>query len=179
MNVAYRYLEKHRSQNSNSVHPFIDGWSHHATAANMYRSLPFPDKNINASSVVMMEGDFITAFNHQLGHYDIVITYFFIDTARNLMSYFDTIKKILKPGGYWINLGPLLYGTGPFVQLTLEEIVQVTEDMGFEYLDTGASCGDLTLPGRKVRGMEAIYGFDDRALMKNAYNAQFWVARKP
>ncbi|KAF7548807.1 hypothetical protein G7Z17_g6821 [Cylindrodendrum hubeiense] len=178
MNVAYRFMEAHRARHSESFHPFIDGWSHHATEADMHRKLSFPDVEINASSVVMVEGDFNTAFQNQAGYYDVVITYFFIDTARNLMSYFDTIKKVLKPGGHWINLGPLLYGTGPFVQLSLEEIVLVTEAMGFQYLDTDESCGDLTFPSRKVRGIEAIYGFDDRALTKNAYNAQFWVARR-
>ncbi|KAH8667188.1 N2227-like protein-domain-containing protein [Ilyonectria robusta] len=178
MNVAYRFLESHRARHTESLHPFIDGWSHHATEADMHRKLSFPDVDINASSVVMVEGDFTTAFQNQAGNYDVVVTYFFIDTARNLMSYFDTIKKVLKPGGYWINLGPLLYGTGPFVQLSLEEIVLVTEAMGFQYLDTDESCGDLTLPDRKVRGMEGIYGFDDRALTKSAYNAQFWVARR-
>ncbi|CAM1505870.1 Fc.00g115070.m01.CDS01 [Cosmosporella sp. VM-42] len=178
MNVAYRFLETHRTRNSESLHPFIDGWSHHVTEADMYRELSFPDVNINASSVVMVEGDFTTAFKGQQRHYDVVVTYFFIDTARNLMAYFETIKKVLKTGGHWINLGPLLYGTGPFVQLTLEEIIQVTEIMGFEYLDTDESCGSLTLPGRTVRGMAAIYGFDERALTKHAYNAQFWVARK-
>ncbi|KAL6408279.1 hypothetical protein AUP68_08134 [Ilyonectria robusta] len=121
----------------------------------MHRKLSFPDADINASSVVMVEGDFTTAFQNQAGNYDVVVTYFFIDTARNLMSYFDTIKKVLKPGGYWINLGPLLYGTGPFVQLSLEEIVLVTEAMGFQYLDTDESCGDLTLPDRKSKQTEA------------------------
>ena len=178
MNIAYRFLETHRVRNSQSFYPFIDGWSHHATEADMYRKLSFPDVGINATSVVMVEGDFTTAFKGQRGHYDVVVTYFFIDTARNLMAYFETIKKVLKTGGHWVNLGPLLYGTGPFVQLTLEEVIQVTEIMGFEYLDTDESCGDVTLPGRTVRGMKATYGFDERALTKHAYNAQFWVARK-
>lgn len=56
--------------------------------------------------------------------------------------------------------------------------MQVTEAMGFEYLDTEESCGPLTFPGRKARSMEAVYGFDDKALTKSAYNAQFWVARR-
>ncbi|KAF5010751.1 hypothetical protein FDECE_3106 [Fusarium decemcellulare] len=178
MNLAYRFVEENRSRNSFSFHPFVDGWSHHATEADMTRELIFPDVGINASSVVMVEGDFTTAFNDKVGKFDVVVTYFFIDTARNLMSYLDTIKKVLKPGGHWINLGPLLYGTGPFVQLSLEEILRVAEAMGFEYLDTDESCGPLTFPERKVRSMEAVYGFDDRALSKSAYNAQFWVARR-
>ncbi|WZH47290.1 N2227-like protein-domain-containing protein [Fusarium acuminatum] len=178
MNIAYRFIEANRARNSHSFHPFVDGWSHHATEEDMTRELIFPDTSINSTSVVLAEGDFTTAFTDKAGFFDVVVTYFFIDTARNLMSYLDTIKKVLKPSGHWINLGPLLYGTGPFVQLSLEEIVQVTEVMGFEYLDTEESCGPLTFPGRKVRSMEAVYGFDDKALTKSAYNAQFWVARR-
>lgn len=64
------------------------------------------------------------------------------------------------------------------MQLTLEEIVQVTEAMGFEYLDTEESCGPLTFEGRTIRSMEAVYGFNNKALTKSAYNAQFWVARR-
>ncbi|KAF4981172.1 hypothetical protein FZEAL_2972 [Fusarium zealandicum] len=178
MNVAYRLVEANRARNSHSFHPFVDGWSHHATEADMNRELIFPDVGINASSVVLVEGDFTTAFLDKTGNFDVVVTYFFIDTARNLMSYLDSIKRVLKPGGHWVNFGPLLYGTGPFVQLSLDEIVRVTEAMGFEYLDTDDSCGPLTFPDRKVRSMEAVYGFDDRALTKSAYNAQFWVARR-
>jgi carnosine N-methyltransferase len=143
----------------------------------MVRPLSFPDVSLNSTSVVLIEGDFTTAFP-TAGEYDVVVTYFFIDTARNLMSYLDTIKKVLKPGGHWINLGPLLYGTGPFVQLSLEEILVVSEALGFEFLETDESCGEKTFEGRTVRGMEAAYGFDDRALTKSAYNAQFWVARR-
>ncbi|KAG9501562.1 hypothetical protein J7337_007253 [Fusarium musae] len=178
MNIAYRFIEANRAQNTHSFHPFIDGWSHHATESDTIRELTFPDTSLNSTSVVLTEGDFTTVFNDKTHYYDIIATYFFIDTARNLMSYLDTIKKVLKPGGHWVNLGPLLYGTGPFVQLTLEEIVQVTEAMGFEYLDTDESCGPLTFEGRTLRSMEAVYGFNNKALTKSAYNAQFWVARR-
>ena len=33
------------------------------------------------------------------------MTVFFIDTAHNIIDYIETINKILKPGGVWINLG--------------------------------------------------------------------------
>jgi len=32
-----------------------------------------------------------------------------MDTAHNILEYIDVIKWILKKGGIWINLGPLLY----------------------------------------------------------------------
>ncbi|CAG9936748.1 unnamed protein product [Clonostachys rosea f. rosea IK726] len=183
MNVAYRFLETHGHRtNSETFHPFVDLWSHHASAADMQRPVTFPDAPVNASEVLLVEGDFTTVFNTKpFRHYDVIVTYFFIDTARNLASYFDTIETLLRPGGYWINLGPLLYGTAPFVQLSLEEIIIYAEEgLGFKFLDVaGSECGELTFPDRHVRGMEAAYGFNDRALTKNAYKAQFWVAQRP
>lgn len=189
------------------------------------------------SSVLLVEGDFTTTpfstrnrrkkDSHGVKEekreegFDAIVTLFFIDTARNLMSYLETIHRLLKKplatsssgsndnrggndaggdgnGGHWINLGPLLYGSAPFLQFSLEEILQLSEAMGFEFFDiaqrnssnntdavdeeketaTKAKWGELTLPDYKVRQKEAPYGFNDRALSKNAYWAQFWTARR-
>ncbi|KAL2256806.1 hypothetical protein VTK26DRAFT_1104 [Humicola hyalothermophila] len=196
-NVAYRFLTApgHGERDAHTMHPFVDSWSHHRTTADMLRPVSFPETAVRVrgqdDDVVLVEGDFTTAFNSDEryeGKVDAVVTHFFIDTARNLMSYLETIRRLLKPSGegYWINFGPLLYGTGPFVQLSLDEIVVMAEAMGFEFLDgvLPADCpcydGEVTLPakGPAIRGVEAVYGFDERALTKNAYNAQFWVARR-
>jgi len=181
MNLAYRYIETLQTAHSATFRPFIDWWSHHATTADLKRPITFPDVPVNASSVLLVEGDFTTVFQDQAsaGQYDAIVTLFFIDTARNLISYLETIHRLLKPNrGTWINLGPLLYGSAPFVQLSLDEIVDVCERMGFEFLETDSACGEVTLEGRKVRGREVPYGFNERGLTKNAYQAQFWVARR-
>lgn len=178
MNLAYRFLEAHPRPGSKSVYPFIDSWSHHATNDDMFRGVSFPDARVNASSVLLVEGDFVTEFKGRRGEYDTVITHFFIDTARNVMSYLDTIHAALKPGGYWVNFGPLLWGTAPFVQLSLDEIVAIIQSMGFEFVDTSDACGEATFEGKSVRGKYAVYGFNERALTRNAFSAQFWVAQK-
>ncbi|KLU86967.1 hypothetical protein MAPG_05973 [Magnaporthiopsis poae ATCC 64411] len=200
MSVAYRFLEANPAKDSNSLHPFVDGWSHHATTDNMFRSVSFPDMAVNASSsgVLLVEGDFTTVFHAEKASatrrskgaaagpatvesaesFDGVVTHFFIDTARNLMAYLDTIYALLRPGGYWVNFGPLLYGTGPWVQLSLDEVVRVVKAMGFEFVPVPDECGDVTLEGELVRGRTAVYGFDERALTRNAYQAQTWAARK-
>lgn len=85
-------------------------------------------------------------------------------------------ENICFSGGIWINLGPLLYGSAPFLQLSLDEIIDLAQAVGFEFRDTDSQFGDISLPGRKVRQMEAPYGFNKNALSKNAYWAQFWVA---
>ncbi|KAF6823976.1 methyltransferase domain-containing protein [Colletotrichum plurivorum] len=178
MNLAYRFLEAHPGVGGKALHPFVDSWSHHATTADMFRGVSFPDVPVNASSVLLVEGDFVSAFKAEKGLYDSVVTHFFIDTARNVMSYFDTIHALLKTGGYWVNFGPLLWGTGPFVQLSLDEIVAIAKSMGFEFVDVWEECGEVTIPGEKVRGKRAVYGFNDKALTRNSYEAQCWVARK-
>jgi carnosine N-methyltransferase len=178
MNAVYRFLETKDAAASQSLHPFVDGWSHHLTDDNMNRGLAFPDVPVHRSKVLMVEGDFTTGFKNHSGHYDVVMTYFFIDTARNLMSYLDTIRDVLKQGGVWINLGPLLYGTSPLVQLSLEDIITVTKEMGFQFLETPDACGTPTFGEPTVRSIEAVYSFDHRALTRNAYDAQFWIAKK-
>lgn len=178
MNVVYRFLERHGLKDGQAFHPFVDGWSHHASDANMQRQLSFPDVDLDPRSVLVREDDLTTAFRGDESSYDVVISYFFIDTARSLLTYLDTINQVLKRGGHWINLGPLLYGTAPFVQLSLQDIIKVEEAMDFAFLETMNACGDLTLPNSTVRSIEAIYGFDKEALTKNSYSAQFWVAKK-
>lgn len=177
MNVGYRFLENITLPNSFYVHPFIDGLSHHATTGDMLRKVTAPNISPNPS-VLLVEGDFNNVFNDQGGYYDIILTHFFIDTARNLLSYFDTIQFLLKPGGKWLNFGPLLYGTAPFVQLSLDEIIAVVKELGFEFEDIVDECGVLTFEGEKVRSKEAEYGFNGKALTKNAYAAQVWVATR-
>ncbi|RMZ44457.1 hypothetical protein CA14_003938 [Aspergillus flavus] len=177
MNLAYRYLSSLSSVNSKTFHPHIDWWSHHATTADLQRSVSFPD-TLASPSVLLVEGDFTTVFAEDTGKYDVIVTLFFIDTARNLVSYFENIHRLLRPGGQWINLGPLLYGSAPFLQLSLDEIVALTEHIGFKFQETGPSCGDITIPGLTVRGKEVGYARNGKGLSKNAYQAQFWVARK-
>lgn len=177
MNVAYRYLENSTSENPFALHPFIDGLSHHATTNDMLRKVMAPNMSPDPS-VLLVEGDFNNAFNDQGGYYDVIVTHFFIDTARNLMSYFDTIQFLLKSGGTWMNFGPLLYGTAPFVQLSLDEILAIVEEMGFEFEDIDHTCGSLTFADKKIRTREAEYGFNVKALTKNAYAAQAWIAKK-
>ena len=178
MNLAYRYLSSLPDPDSVAFHPYIDWWSHHALTADLQRSVTFPDQVINQSSVLLIEGDFTTAFAKHTGQYDIIVTLFFIDTARNLISYLETIHQLLRPGGRWINLGPLLYGTAPFVQLSLDEIVALSVQIGFEFQETDATFGNITVPGLSVRGFEVAYGRNGRGLNKNAYQAQYWEAVK-
>lgn len=50
--------------------------------------------------------------------------------------------------------------------------------IGFEFQETDATFGNITVPGLSVRGFEVAYGRNGRGLNKNAYQAQYWEAVK-
>lgn len=176
MALAYNYLTTLQA-NSKTFHPFIDWWSHHATTTDMQRPVTFPETT-PSPSVILVEGDFTKVFVNKKGYFDIIVTFFFIDTAQNLMTYLETIHALLRPGGVWVNLGPLLYGTAPFLQLSLEEIMLLSESVGFEFLDGRDKFGMVTVPGLKARSVDILYGNNERGLSWNGYKGQFWIARR-
>lgn len=178
MNLAYRYIASLKQVKEESLYPYVDSWSHQPTTEELQREVHFPDLVASPDSLIHVEGDFTTEFKRH-DKFDVIVTLFFIDTARNLLHYFETIRDLLKPGGVWINLGPLLYGSRPFVELSLDEIIDILESMEFRFIQTNEQWGEITLPGKKVRGKEARYGLNPRVLTKNSYMAQFWVATTP
>jgi hypothetical protein len=58
-----------------------------------------------------------------------------MDTAKNIIEYIETISSTLKPGGMWINFGPLQYHFAEIqeysIELTLEQIEKVAVSYGF------------------------------------------------
>ncbi|KAM3414456.1 hypothetical protein BST61_g9621 [Cercospora zeina] len=177
MNMAYRYLQSlSTSHGSISIHPFLENWSHAKTRDELTRPVLI-DPPSNPTGTLLVEGDFTTKFVHQTGQFDAIATLFFIDTARNLVAYLETIHSLLKPGGVWVNVGPLLYGTAPLVQLSLEEIVLVAENMGLEFEIRQDVEGGGVLDG-KVEEREVLYNFNQSTLYKHGYVAACWVAKK-
>lgn len=99
------------------------------------------------------------------GQYDAVVTLFLIDTAENAFKYLEAIHALLKPGGIWINYGPLKWGTSPQVEFTLEELHLVIAKLGF-------------VIESKFSGTNEYNG-DQQSMWQGLYKIQGWVARKP
>jgi carnosine N-methyltransferase len=176
MRLVYRYVETLATPRSETIHPFIDWWSHQPSRAEMTRAVVFPDVAVNASAVLFVEGDFNAEFVNQTDHYDAVVTYFFMDTAKNMMEYFDTIVRVLKPGGLWINLGPLLYHKAA-IEFSLEDMMAVAEEYGFEWIVIDESWGPLTLHNRTVRTRDISYLVNIGSIRRNTYAAQLFAGR--
>lgn len=116
--------------------------------------MQFPDILTDARVLTrlnLVEGDFVTQFlpHGELKAFDVVATLFFIDTARNLVDYLETIAKVLKTGGVWVNMGPLLYVTAPLVELSLD-VLDVAEKLAFEFLPVDERRSDDTFPAAGV-----------------------------
>lgn len=113
-----------------SIHPWVHHSSNNLTDAQQMREVRIPDispregfdgdrgDGDTASEALpsmdrfsMCAGDFVEVYScrgHQ-GQWDGVVSCFFIDTAHNVIEYMQVIYNVLRPGGVWINLGPLLY----------------------------------------------------------------------
>ncbi|KAL2858182.1 N2227-like protein-domain-containing protein [Aspergillus pseudodeflectus] len=140
----------------------------------------------------MSAADFVVLYSSPSHRhtFDAVATVFFIDTAPNLIRYIQAIQNCLKPGGIWINVGPLLWhfedghqrthsgasdnapnqgiGEPGNVELTEEEVYLLVQRMGFtleqiQPMDQRPEVGYIQDPGSMLRSL---------------YRPAHWVARK-
>lgn len=114
------------------------------------------------------------------------------DTLAHLLpshaSDFDVVWHALRPGGYWINLGPLLYhwqggggaaddagaddGDGAdsrylqSLELSYQEVRFALLARGFELV-------------REAAGAKTTYAANRLSLLANVYSPLLWVVRKP
>ena len=107
----------------------------------MVRPIRIPDVNPSElhpnADFSYSAGGFVEVYGNEPNSWDAIATCFFLDTANNVISYVQTISKILKPGGYWFNVGPLLYHYSDMpdeqsVEITLEELLDVIAQCGME-----------------------------------------------
>ncbi|GAB7366036.1 hypothetical protein MBLNU230_g7605t1 [Neophaeotheca triangularis] len=180
MVLAYRWLQTLETPDSVSFHPFIDSWNHRSSVASLTRSVSFPDmaRLLSQPSVKLVDGDFTKDLKSDQGSYDALVTLFFLDTAKSLLTYLKTIHAMLKPGGVWINHGPLLYRETLALKLTLEEVVALAEAVGFQFEIPSSQCGREMEGLPFMRGELVPYQSDEERLSRNAYLSQHWVARK-
>ncbi|THH05472.1 hypothetical protein EW145_g4773 [Phellinidium pouzarii] len=170
MNIAFRFLlspDETPAVSYHSLHPFAHWFSHQRSNTTLFRSISFPDALPRLSGFFrLLEGDFLQLATPE--KYDYVVTQFFIDTSLNIISTLEQIHRLLRPGGVWINLGPLLWtgGAQAALELSLEEVHSLADKVGFE----------VDPRSRKI--IDCEYTADKEAMMKWIYRAEFWTAKK-
>ncbi|XP_031256396.1 carnosine N-methyltransferase-like [Pistacia vera] len=161
-----------------TIYPWIHSNCNSLSDSDQLRPVAIPDIHPASAGITegfsMCGGDFIEVYNDpsQEGFWDAVVTCFFIDTAHNIIEYIEIISKILKDGGVWINLGPLLYHFADnygeedeiSIELSLEDVKRVALHYGFE-------C-------EKESTIGTTYTTNPRSMMQNCYYAAFWTMRK-
>jgi carnosine N-methyltransferase len=161
-----------------AINPFAFPLSNHLSAENSLRLVRIPDVTPDtgqehSGDFSMTAGDFIEVYSRteELSSWDCVVTCFFLDTAQNVLEYLRTIFGALKPGGLWINLGPLQYHfeSAPemSIELTWNEVVAATERIGFKFEE------------KLVLDDLMAYSHDNLGLSRTMYRAVFSAARKP
>ncbi|KAJ1984040.1 hypothetical protein H4R34_000902 [Dimargaris verticillata] len=159
------------------VHPFVHAFSNHVAIEDQVRGISIPDvlprdQVPDGVDFSMTAGDFLEIYGQdstEQGAWDAVITCFFIDTANNIVTYLETIYKILRPGGIWINLGPLLYHfenieKEPSIELTLQEVLSIAKSIGF------------TISNERYTA--SPYTGDTRSMLIYSYQCAFFTATK-
>ncbi|KDO20709.1 hypothetical protein SPRG_13920 [Saprolegnia parasitica CBS 223.65] len=129
-----------------TLHPWIDNPCNVMRFEDFSRPVTIPDvapaSLLDARTFSMCAGEFLEVYADDVDTWDCIVTCFFIDAAPNVIEYMEAIQRMLKPGGVWINLGPLLYhwanGDGDdddryaqSIELTYEEIKHVAKGLNF------------------------------------------------
>ena len=130
--------------NKYQIQPLIHSFNCLKNENDPFQTFNFPDENINEimkrndfGKLNIIPGDFILSYKDKINCYDGVITSFFLDTANNIIQFIEIIYNILKQGGIWINIGPLLYHFHDIqnevsIELSWEEVKKIILKFGFE-----------------------------------------------
>ncbi|KAG6856350.1 hypothetical protein H0H87_005337 [Tephrocybe sp. NHM501043] len=196
MNLAFRFLlspETTTTTEEHTLRPYGHWFSHQRSNDSLFRVIRFPDVIPRLTPTFrVIEADFLTLKppsgnpskfiwsksepDVREAGYDYIVTLFFIDTSLNVFATMEHIYSLLRPGGMWINLGPLLWTSGGHakLELSLNEVLYAAEEIGFIIQDGDAAAGDLN----HRQTVECEYTGDPNAMMRWVYKAEFWVATK-
>lgn len=122
------------------------------------------------SKFSMTAGDFLEVYVDG-NQWHCVATCFFIDCAPNVVEFIETIYHILKPGGVWINLGPLLYHYSDMknqqsIEPSFEVLKEVIKKIGFDV-------------EKSKTGVKTKYCQNPKSMLQSEYDSVFFVCRKP
>ncbi|CAN7980777.1 unnamed protein product, partial [Ixodes pacificus] len=168
-------LNSCKGTNLYTVYPWVHQYYNHMTSADQVRAARFPDADPTEvpsdAQFSMAAGNFVEVYSSQAGQWDCVATCFFLDTAPNVVVYIETIYRTLRPGGIWVNLGPLLYH---YADLPNEDSIEPSyEDVKHVIL----SFGFLMLA--KETGLPTPYTQNPTSMMRYEYRSVFFVCQKP
>ncbi|KAG1456965.1 hypothetical protein G6F56_006714 [Rhizopus delemar] len=175
--ASHFILNRVKEVNEYSIYPFVHSYSNIKSDINQLSPIMIPDilpaHLPNTVDFSMVAGDFVEIYGQQennFGAWDVVVTCFFIDTAKNILEYLEVIHKALKQNGKWINIGPLLYhfeessSDDSSIELSLDQVKDVARKLGFEI--------------KKESTVPTTYTTNPDGMLKYVYECATWTAIK-
>jgi len=178
MLIASNYvLNRCKSRNSCTIYPWIHQYTNNLAVEDQIKPVTFPDidpaqdmpKDANFS---MVAGDFLEVYSDDdfVSSQDCVVTSFFIDCAHNVVEFIELIHRILKPGGTWINFGPLLYHFADVpressIEPSYDIVRNIIEQTGFEFL-------------REEKDCVATYCQNPKSMLQYTYKCVYFTCAK-
>ncbi|VDD87008.1 unnamed protein product [Enterobius vermicularis] len=160
-----------------TIYPYVletcNNWSYE----DQLRPVTFPDVSLTSdpedrlNTFSMCAGDFLQVTKDDDFRWSAVVTVFFIDTAMNVIEYIETIHRILKDGGIWINFGPLTYhfsDTDGALELPYDEIINLIKKKGFRFEEDRRSEADF----------KALYASNQKSMLHYEYHCGFFKCIK-
>lgn len=171
--VSFYVLNLCQNVDEYVIYPWIHQYCNNHSVNDQMTSASFPDVKPMPSpkgNFSMTAGDFLEVYTTK-DEWHCVATCFFIDCAPNVVQFIETIYDILKPGGLWINLGPLLYHYSEVkneksIEPTFKVLCDVIKKVGFEM----EKC---------KTGVKTKYCQNPYSMLQYEYDSVFFVCRKP
>lgn len=186
MLIAGHYIQNHVFEScQHKIYPYSDNTCNLVNRADQFAEVQIPDlcaaeaidalrdENLSFGQLSMVAGDFteVYAKPQQRNTWSAVATCFFIDTAHNIIEYLEIIYHLLVPGGFWVNVGPLLYhfadsAEDMSIELSLGEVLTVAQRIGFV----------LHCPPTFI---DTTYTNNQRSMKQLVYRCAFFVLQRP
>ena len=174
------FILNRSTREGHTIFPWVLETCNIVNSVDQFKPIQVPDFDCsNLSNLVpfdamsMSAGDFIEVYSTKdmQGQFDAVLTSFFIDTAQNIAEYIEVLRHCLRPGGFWINLGPLLYhwvDSATYmpkeelsVELSLDDVIEIVASYGF-------SC-------QMNKQVESHFVSNKHSMARSIYNCAFFT----
>lgn len=180
MHICNQFIYENNDK-KHDIFPYIHSCSNFVSTKSQFRSVDILSSIAKPASLTLNHLDFRYFAIPEKEKYEnvVVVSAFFIDTAENLIEYFDTIHDLSTPSpkknsiknGFWINVGPLKYGSAAQVELNSEEIGKLREKMGWRDIDASVTLNDN-------QDQLAGYITDKESLWQGYYGLTKWTSKR-
>lgn len=165
------------------IYPWIHSLSNCRKIEDAARTVTIPDIWPRSSplqpggEIGMSCGTFEDSFAQAEAEFDAIATAFFLDTSSNILLTLDVLTKCVKPGGIWINMGPLLWhfegiNSDPQnseycggLEITLDDVIAAAKSRGWVF-------------ERHDSGIHTTYCDNSSSMSHRNFDCEFWIARK-